>query len=518
MIMPISTLAKTRAPRPPAVVSSRSAPGNDSETYNDRLRLARIARTAMLDQGLSIALEPGALEELQHLPLPQAARKGVADIRDLRDLPWVSIDNDDSRDLDQVTVGERLDGGKIRIRVAVADVDQLVPKDSQLDRHARHNTTSVYTPALMFPMLPESLSTDLTSLNADQDRDALVVEMLFGPDSHLFHSEIYRARIHNHAKLAYRSVAAWLSGTGDAPRTVANDADTATSLRIQDALAQRLTALRHRQGALSLETPEPHATFDGNSLTHLDLDPNNRAKQLIEEFMIAANEVTASFLEAKEFPSLRRVLKSPERWSRIAQLALLSGTVLPDHPEATALENFLAVRRILDPNGFPDLSLAVVKLIGRGEYVVNAPGTDSPGHFGLAVKNYTHFTAPNRRYPDLISQRLVKAALAGNSPPYSITELDGLAHQCTDRENDATKVERRVRKSAAAMLLASRIGEMFDAIVTGASVKGVWVRTFLPAVEGQLVRGFETLDVGDRVRVKLIRADVERGFIDFVHE
>jgi len=439
-------------------------------------------------------------------------------VRDLRNLLWASIDNDDSRDLDQITVAEALAGGRVRIMVAVSDVDALVRRDSAIDGHASHNTTSIYTPAALFPMLPEVLSTGLTSLNQDEDRVAIVTDMVFGADGLLASSDLGRARVRNHAQLAYNSLAAWLDGEGEVPPRVAGVPGLDENLRLQDRVAQQLAGLRHQHGALSLETTEAKAVFDGDTLSELDTDRKNRAKQLIEDFMIAANGVTATYLESKGFPSLRRVLRSPERWTRIVQLAAITGDRLPDEPDAAALEAFLARRRAADPARFPDLSLAVVKLIGRGEYVLDPAGSEAPGHFGLAVKDYTHSTAPNRRFPDLLTQRLLKAAIAGTPLPYTIPELTGLASHCTEREDAATKVERRVRKSAAALLLSDRIGASFDAIVTGASAKGTWVRIFKPPVEGKVESGFQGLDVGDRVRVKLLRTDVERGFIDFARD
>ncbi len=321
--------------------------------------------------------------------------------------------------------------------------------------------------------------------------------------------------VHNRARLTYRAVAAWLDGSSPPPAQLTNVPGLAENLRLQDNVAQRLVKLRHSHGALSLETLQAKARFDGDSLSTLELDRKNRAKQIIEDFMIAANGVTATFLDAKHFPSLRRVLRSPDRWSRIADLASQYGDVLPAQPDAGALEGFLARRQKADPEKFPDVSLAVVKLIGRGEYALDIPGRGGPGHFGLAVKDYTHSTAPNRRFPDLITQRLLKAALAGSSVPYTTAQLATLSKQCTEREDAATKVERQVRKSAAALLLANRIGDSFDAIVTGASPKGTWVRIFNPPAEGRLERGFRGVDVGDRIRVKLLHTDVERGFIDF---
>jgi exoribonuclease-2 len=469
----------------------------------------------MIARGLEPDFPEAALKELSGI---HAAALPDAGVRDLRDRLWASIDNDDSRDLDQLTVAEALGGGRTRILVAVADVDALVCKDSALDARAAHNTTSVYTPAVIFPMLPEGLSTNLTSLNEDEDRVAVVADMVFAQDGSPVESEIYRAHVRNHAKLAYRSVAAWLDGQGPAPERVQQVAGLDENLRLQDRMAQQLATLRHVQGALSLETIEARAVFDGEAVTGLELERKNRAKQLIEDFMIAANGATAAYLEAKKFPSLRRVLRSPERWDRIAQLAAQYGADLPAAPDSVALEKFLAQRRKADPETFPDVSLAVVKLVGKGEYSVKDPGAQAPGHFGLAVRDYTHSTAPNRRFPDVITQRLLKAAMAGTAAPYASGQLVALAEHCTTQEDAATKVERQVRKSAAALLLSGQIGARFDAIVTGATVKGTWVRLFNPPVEGRLEQGAKGLDVGDHLRVKLLSADVQRGFIDFARD
>jgi exoribonuclease-2 len=478
----------------------------------DRTTLAALARQAMIERGLEPDFPAAARQELAAIGGPA---KATNDLRDLRDRLWASIDNDDSRDLDQLTVADPLASGQVRILVAVADVDALVHKASALDGHAARNTTSVYTPAAIFPMLPEALSTNLTSLNEDQDRSAIVADMVFREDGSLVTSELYRAQVRNRAKLAYNSVAAWLAGTGPAPRRISETPGLDENLRLQDRIAQRLTGLRHRHGALSLETLEAQAVFAGEALSTLDLARTNRATQLIEEFMIAANAATAIYLAAKSFPSLRRVLRDPERWERIVQLATELGDQLPAAPDAVALEGFLTRRRTSAPEKFADLSLSVIKLIGRGEYALDLPGGEAPGHFALAVKDYTHSTAPNRRFPDLITQRLLKAALAGAPLPYTIAELTELARHCTDQEDAAAKVERQVNKSAAALLLSSRLGEQFDALVTGAADKGTWVRLGQPPTEGRLTLGFQGLKVGDHVRVKLVHTDVQRGFIDF---
>lgn len=479
-----------------------------------RTDLRSIARRAMIERGLLPDFSAAAMAELARIET--AATDRHSNLRDLTGLLWASIDNDDSRDLDQLTVAEPRPDRSVTILVAIADVDALVTKESALDGHAKHNTTSVYTAGDMFPMLPEKLSTDLTSLGEGQDRLAIVVELVIAEDGAVLSSTLFRALVHNHAKLAYNSVAAWFAGEAPAPEMVQAVSGLDAQLRLQDQVAQRLKARRHQQGALSLETIEPRAVFDGEVLTGLRVEQKNRAKELIEDFMIAANQATASYLKEKGVPSFRRILRSPERWQRIVEVAARWGEPLPPEPDARALEEFLVTRRKADPLTFPDLSLAIVKLIGRGEYVLDQSKDGAPEHFGLAVKGYTHSTAPNRRYPDLITQRLIKAALAGAPTPYRPEELKYLADHCTEKEDDAEKVERQLRKSAAALLLESRIGQRFDAIVTGASDKGTWARLLEPPVEGKMVTGTNGLDVGDKVRVELISTDVERGYIDFV--
>jgi len=479
---------------------------------NARQRLREIAHRAMLERGLEPEFSPAAQAQAQATH-GQADGSGAS--RDLRDLLWCSIDNDDSRDLDQLTVAVDGASGARRVLVAVADVDAAVAKDSAVDAHARVNTTSVYTAAQVFPMLPERMSTDLTSLNQDADRLAIIVDVTVGGDGAVTGGEVYRARVRNRAKLAYNAVAAWLDGHGPLPPAAAAVKGLDANLKAQDAIAQALKTERHRRGSLLLRTLETRAVFDGDALAELRPDEENRARQLIEDFMIAANGVTARFLAARQVASMRRVLRTPERWDRIVALAAEHGGHLPAAPDAVALAGFLSAQRAADPERFPDLSLAIVKLLGKGEYVVDRPDQQPSGHWALAVRDYTHSTAPNRRFPDLITQRLLKSALADRAPAYGADELDGLARHCTEQEDDAAKVERQVRKSAAALLLEGRVGERFDALVTGASDKGTWVRITRPPVEGRLVRGFERLDVGDRVEVTLKSTDVEHGFIDF---
>ncbi len=478
-----------------------------------RAELEHIARRAMLERGLLPDFSPSALQELASIrPAPVGADSSR---RDLRDLLWASIDNDDSRDLDQLTVAERLANGEVRILVAIAEVDALVEKDSAIDDHARHNTTSVYTPARIFPMLPETLSTDLTSLAYAEERPAIVIDMAIAEDGSIRDSDPYRATVRNRAKLAYSSVAAWLEEAGPLPAAIAAVPGLEENLRLQDEAAQLLRCRRHEQGALNLETIQARPVFDGDVVSSLEVDVKNRARELIEDLMIAANGLTARYLKARNLPALRRVVRLPNRWERIMDVAATLGDRLPVRPEAKALAEFLDRQREKDPLRFPDLSLTIVKLMGSGEYTVESPGDAPEGHFGLAVRNYTHSTAPNRRFPDLVTQRLLKAALVAEDLPYSVDELAELARHCTRKEDDADKVERLVAKSAAALLLESRVGERFDAIVTGASPKGTWVRTLHPPVEGMLVAGARGVDVGDRIRVELVSTDVENGYIDF---
>jgi VacB/RNase II family 3'-5' exoribonuclease len=486
---------------------------SNTDDRQQRLILQQIAHRVMLQRGLAPDFPSAALAELAGVrDLPTRTDELT---RDLRDLLWCSIDNDDSRDLDQLTVAETLPAGAVKILVAIADVDAVVKKQSALDEHARQNATSVYTAGGTFPMLPERLSTDLTSLTFGSDRLAVVIEMVFASDGSLEDTGLYRAAVRNRANLAYDSVAGWLEGKGPLPQSISAVASLTENLHLQDRMAQKLKAGRHAHGALDLQTIQARPVFVGDMLKDLVTDESNTAKDLIAEFMIAANGVTARYLAAKNLPSLRRIVRTPKRWDRIVALAAVHGTQLPQEADSAALEQFLIAAHAADPLRFPDLSLSVIKLLGSGEYVVQLPGGSGAGHFGLAVKDYAHSTAPNRRYPDLITQRLLKAALAGSQTPYDAKELIELAKHCTEAEDAAQKVERQVGKSAAALLLVPRLGEQFDAIVTGVSDSGSWVRIFEPPVEGKLTNGFERLDVGDRLRVQLVRAEVQRGFIDF---
>jgi len=491
--------------------TKRIVPLMNEKIGNQDLRA--IAHKAMIDRGLEPDFPPATQLQLKSIPGP--AHETGKGIRDLKALLWCSIDNDNSKDLDQLTVAEKLPEGRVKISVAIADVDALVKRKSPIDQHAAHNTTSVYTAAQIFPMLPERLSTDLTSLGENEDRLAMVVEMIIAADGSIQTSEVYRAVVRNRAKLAYNSVAAWMDGKGSIPEKVARVKGLDDNLRLQDQVAKVLKAVRYRLGALDFESLEPQAVLADGKVVDLRLERQNRAQDLIADFMIATNGVTARFLEKQGSPVLQRIVRSPERWDRIRHVAQGFGDPLPVQPDSKALAEFLSRRRQADPLHFPDLSLTIVKLMGPGEYVLQTPGQESTGHFGLAVNDYSHSTAPNRRFPDLITQRLLKATLAGESLPYSLPELTVLASHCTEQEDAAKKLERQMRKSAAAQMLAVHIGETFDAIVTGASDKGTWVRLLKPPAEGRVVKGHEGIDVGDQVKVQLLSTNVERGFIDF---
>jgi exoribonuclease-2 len=439
---------------------------------------------------------------------------GDSAVRDLRDLLWSSIDNDTSRDLDQLEVAEPLAGGETKVLVAIADVDAFVAKRSPIDAHAAIETTTVYTGVRNFPMLPEELSTGATSLLEGADKLSMVIEFVVSADGGVHSESVYRAVVRNKAQLTYDAVGAWLEKSALAPAKVAASTSLQEQLSLQDACAQRLMNARYRHGALNIDTIETRPVLLNGAVVDVVRQQKNRATELIEDFMIAANEVVARVLG--DVPSIRRVVKTPKRWDRIVELARTAGAALPDTPDSAALNRFLLARKQADPDHFVDLSLAVIKLMGPGEYVLERPGDPEPGHFGLAVQDYTHATAPNRRFADLVTQRLVKAVLSKQPPPYREDELDAIAGNCTAKENAARKVERDMSKRIAAVAMSHRIGESFDAIVTGVTPKGTFVRILKPQVEGLLARGQQGVDVGDKLRVKLVRADAEQGFIDFV--
>ncbi len=475
------------------------------------LDLTAIATKAMRDHGFA----PDLPEEVTSQVARLHEGYDAGGVRDLRSLPWSSIDNQESRDLDQIEVAERLAGGDVKVLVGIADVDALVPKGSPADLHAARNTCSVYAGVAVFPMLPERLSTDLSSLNEAEDRLAIVIEMTVGADGNVTRGDVYRAQVRNHAKLTYDEIGAWLTKKAPLPHAAARVVGLEEQLRIQADVAACLRAVRYARGALDLETIEARPITKDGKIVDLAVIEKSPSRELIEDFMIAANGEMARFLERHQSSTIRRVVRSPERWQRIVDLAATLGETLPPEPSARALAAFLADRKTKDRASFADLSLAVVKLMGPGEYALERAGGAHVGHFGLAVQDYTHSTAPNRRYADLVTQRMLKAEGSGKAA-YSDDELAAIARACTDKENDARKVERFMRKVAAAVLLSERVGDVFDAMVTGVGTKGTFVRLEAPpTAEGRVVRGEQGLDVGDVIKVKLVAAEPRKGFIDF---
>jgi len=471
------------------------------------------ARRAVLELGFLPDFPADA--EAQVAALQRAGPPQQKGIEDLRGLLWSSIDNPESMDLDQLEWAEARPDGSIRLLVAIADVDALVPEGSPVDRRAGANTASLYTGAAVFPMLPRPLSEDLTSLLPEVDRVSVVIGYRVLPDGSVTEGAVRRAWVRNRAKLSYPEVGPWLQGDAPIPPRVAAVAGLEEQLRLQDRATRALRTAREKHGALMLRTLEPRPVMSDGRVLDLEAIPDSRSREVIEDLMVAANGVMARFLDGAHRSSLARVVRKPKRWDRIVSLAQRLGTALPAEPDGVALSHFLQHQQEHDPLHFPDLSLAVVKLLGPGEYVLRPAGQESPGHFGLAANDYSHSTAPNRRYPDLITQRLVKALLTGTPPPHSDAELDGIAQHCTLMEAATRKLERLMRKVIAALLLHDRVGQAFDGLVTGVTEAGTFVRLLKPPAEGRVVRGEKGMDVGDRVRVRLLSTDPERGFIDF---
>jgi ribonuclease R len=476
--------------------------------------LHKIARKAMDKYGFASDFPSQVMRDVDALA-PRANVREGRDVRDMRHLLWSSIDNYDTEDLDQIECCEPGAAGEIIVRVGIADVDVYVPKGSAADMHARKNTTSVYTGIETFPMLPDRLSKNLSSLPQGQDRLAIVSEFTVLPNGVVRPGGICRALVRNKAKLVYEQVAEWLEGTGSMPAGIAAVEGMEEQIWLQDKAAQRLGKYRMGQGALELESLEARAVIKDDKVLGLAVVQENRAMHIIENFMIAANGVMSGFLEKRNIPSIHRVVRVPKDWAGIKLLAKSKGFALPSMPSAKALSVFLAAQKAAEPEKFADLSLAVVKMIGAGEYVLH--DKERPiGHFCLAVTHYTHGTAPNRRYVDLIIQRLIKTALAGVRSPYGRNELSEAAGWCTDREMSAKRVERFMVKAEAATLLAGKVGETFDAIITGASEKGVYARLLSPPVEGKVGGNAQGARVGQRVRVTLVNLDPRNGFIDYV--
>jgi VacB/RNase II family 3'-5' exoribonuclease len=489
-----------------------------TDTLFDQIDLKAAAKEVMMKNGFEPEFPPKVQKELEELKAHPPKVEPNPNIRDLRNLLWSSIDNDTSRDLDQAEIAERLPNGEVKVLVAIADVDAFVCKSSAIDTHAAKETTTVYTGVRNFPMLPEQLSTDTSSLLETEDRLSMVTEFVVSQDGSVHSGSVYRAVIRNKAQLTYNAVGAWLENGSGAPDKVAVSADLQSQLKLQDEVARTLKDGRFRHGALNIETIEVHPVVLNDKVVDIVKQEKNRATELIEDFMIAANEVVARMLESDKVSSIRRVVKTPERWDRIVELAAKQGGQLPATPDSKALNDFLIKRKAADPDHFADLSLAVIKLMGPGEYVLERPGDPAPGHFGLAVQDYTHSTAPNRRFADLVTQRLIKAVLMTQPAPYSDVELSAIAQNCTLKEDAARKVEREMSKRISAVAMSGRIGEKFDAIVTGVNSHGTFVRVLKPSVEGLLARGQQGADVGDRLRVKLISVDIQRGYIDFARD
>ncbi len=473
--------------------------------------LQATAKEIMMQHGFEPDFPPQVSEQLSSLKQQQPPYG--SDLRDLRNLLWSSIDNDTSRDLDQIEVAEPASNGDVKIMVGIADVDAFVPRQTPIDQHAARETTTVYTGVRNFPMLPEDLCTGASSLLENQDRLSVVIEFVVDPVGNLKSPQVYRALVRNQAQLQYNSVGAWLEGTAAAPAKVAASSNLQSQLKLQDDVAQRLKNQRFRHGALNLQTDETRPLVLNDQVVDVVKQQKNRATELIEDFMVAANGVVARLLD--NVSSLRRIVRTPKRWDRIVQLAATKGEKLPAQPDSKALNDFLLRRKAADPDHFAAVSLAVIKLIGPGEYVLERAGDTAPGHFGLAVQDYTHSTAPNRRFADVVTQRLIKAMLAGQKNPYSDDELTAIAADCTQKEDAARKVEREMAKRLAAIVMQKRIGEVFDAIVTGVTDHGTFVRVMQPHIEGLLAQGQHGLDVGDKLRAKLIRTDPRKGYIDF---
>ncbi len=476
--------------------------------------LSQRAHQTMIENGFEPEFSSAVFEQLRIIE-SAVEPKPDASVRDLRLLLWSSIDNASSRDLDQIEWAERLPNGDIRVLVAIADVDSLVPQGSPIDDHAEQNTVTVYTESKIFPMLPEELSTDKSSLNEGVDRLAVVADMTLKENGDVPESTFYRALVRNQAKLSYEKIGDWLDNDGEMPDDLHRLPELKEQIELQRDAAKRLAAYRRAKGALEFESIESSAVMENGEVKGIISVEPNSARKLIENFMVAANVEMAEFLEAHGSISLRRVVRSPEHWDGIVRIAAGFGENLPQQPDQPALAAFLEKRRTADPDHFPDLSLSIIKLIGSGEYVVERPGEDTGGHFGLAVRDYAHSTAPNRRYTDIVVQRLVKAVISNQHSPYTAVELEAIATHCNDQERAARKVERKMRKIVAATVMQRHIGENFDAIVTGVTPSGTFARILRPPVDGRIEQGERGLNVGEKVNVRLLSADPRSGFIDF---
>ena len=484
---------------------------NTNPTHID---LQATAKQIMIAEGFEPDFPAGVPQQLTQINANPPSVAPSSKVRDLRNLLWSSIDNDTSKDLDQIEVAERLPNGSVKVMVGIADVDAFVAKDTPIDQHAAKETTTVYTGICNFPMLPEQLSTGASSLLENADKPGIVFEYVVDAGGLLVSSDIYRAIMRNKAQLTYNAVGAWLEGRAAAPPKVAASSDLQAQLKLQDEVAQVLRKLRYEHGALNIDTEETRSVVLNDQVIDVVKQEKNHATELIEDFMIAANGVVARMLD--KVSSLRRIVRTPKNWDGIVRLAAAQGEKLPAQPDSKALNDFLQRRRAADPDHFADLSLATIKLMGPGQYVLERPGDPEIGHFGLAVQDYTHSTAPNRRFADIVTHRLLKSVLDGKRNPYSDADLEAVATNCTQKEDAARKVEREMTKRLSAVAMSHRIGETFDAMVTGVTPKGTFVRVLRPHIEGLLAQGGQGLHVGDKIRAKLTRTDVQRGYLDFV--
>jgi exoribonuclease R len=533
----------------PAHSPSSSNQGQNNKRFRPIYRtggqgfnLAGAALDEMHAAGFKPEFGKGVDEQVADIREALANRKPEPAVEDLRSLGWSSIDNDTSRDLDQIEFAERIPEG-IKLRVAIGDVAAAVAKGSPIDKHAQDQTQTIYTAVKNFPMLPFDLSTDMTSLNEDADRFAVMMTFTVGPTGAMSDEKVSRAFVRNRAQLAYSRVGPWLENTAsgasmgsafdlrsDSARSAQPQAESeaqrspalptgwlADQLKLQDEAAQALHKARVENGALEFHRAEADPVVSDGKVVDVQEAIHNRAMDLIEDLMVAANGVMARTLRKGGRSGLQRVVRIPVRWDRIVELAAEHGGALPTSPDSVALNDFLETQRKNDSIHYPDLAVAVIKLMGPGEYMLMRPNDDPTGHFGLAARDYTHSTAPNRRYPDLVTQRILHAMIDNAPAPYSDQELMAIAQHCNDADKALRKIERDMQKRVAAVALAGRIGQTFAGVVTGSSDKGVYVRTFSPPAEGRVMQGGDNLDVGDKVTVRLIHTDPARAFIDFAN-
>jgi exoribonuclease R len=519
--------------------------------------LAEAALDEMHEAGFKPEFGEGVAEQVAEIVQKLAVLKPEAGLEDLRALGWSSIDNDTSRDLDQIEVADRVEGG-IQLRVAIGDVAASVAQGSPIDKHAQEQTQTIYTAVKNFPMLPLELSAGVTSLNENGDRLAVMMSFTVGPDGQMLGENVSRAMVRNRAQLAYSRVGPWLEKTAagvvdddvlslrsdsarehEADASLSGGADAGVresgpgapavspvsgsladgwlveQLKLQDEAAQALHAARVKNGALEFHKSEADPVVVDGKVIDVTEAIQNRAMNLIEDLMVAANGVMARALRKGGRSGLQRVVVIPKRWDRIVALASQHGYELPEVPDSAALNEALTDIRLKDPIHYPDVAVSVIKLMGPGEYLLMRADDDPTGHFGLAARDYTHSTAPNRRFPDIVTQRVLHAMMTGAPPPYSDAELAAIAIHCNEADKKLRKIERNMEKRVAAVAMSSRIGEVFPGVVTGASDKGVYVRVIRPPFEGRVVQGGDGLDVGDKVNVKLIHTDPARAFIDF---